>query len=158
MRPIMTLTYRITVIAFTFSIIVTLSACATPAIDPFDTYIAKTGTNLNSDVVIHNNKPAPGNPFGITRTETKAPTANPFGITQSAKNVFDISLTPETWIISKEKTLKENINQLSKQAGWNPVSWEATNDYRVSTTVTVQGGFFDAIKKLLTIRDLTSAQ
>lgn len=54
----------------------------------------------------------------------------------------------ERWVLDNKLTLKDNIDAWSKTAGWNPVTWEASNYYQVTTTSTIEGGFPDVLRKI----------
>lgn len=48
----------------------------------------------------------------------------------------------ETWVLSKNKTLKENLEDWATKAGWT-LSWDAP-DYRIPADVTLSGSLADA--------------
>lgn len=92
-----------------------------------------------------------------TTPVSSAQARNPFSGSSSTSNNFTstrtnigssqlnsaISTTPvysstsSTWLLSKDKTLKENVEGWAKQAGW-VVSWDAP-DYRIIADVTLTG-------------------
>lgn len=92
----------------------------------------------------------------LSSTSVVSSGRNPFSETSSSNNLTSsrtnigssqlnsaISTTPvysstsSTWLLSKDKTLKENVESWAKQAGW-VVSWDAP-DYRIIADVTLTG-------------------
>lgn len=54
----------------------------------------------------------------------------------------------ESWTLNKDITLRDNMNEWAKIAGWNPVTWEASNYYQVTITTTLKGSFPDVLRQI----------
>ena len=81
------------------------------------------------------------NPFnGVSSSSNLTPVRTNIGSSQlnSAISTTPVySSNSSTWLLSKDKTLKENVQSWAKQAGW-VVSWDAP-DYRIIADVTLTG-------------------
>ncbi len=55
---------------------------------------------------------------------------------------------PKLWMLDKKMTLRENIDNWSRLAGWRPTQWDATNFYQVGVTTTVRGDFPEVLRKV----------
>jgi hypothetical protein len=55
---------------------------------------------------------------------------------------------PKLWMLDKQMTLRENVDNWSRIAGWKPAEWEATNYYQVVSTTTVKGDFPEVLRKV----------
>lgn len=89
----------------------------------------------------------------LTTSSSTTTGKNPFSANSSTKIGSPslssaISTTPvvssysQTWLLSKNKTLKENIQDWASKAGWT-VSWDAP-DYRIVADVTLTGSIDDS--------------
>jgi hypothetical protein len=56
--------------------------------------------------------------------------------------------TPTLWLLDKQMTLRENVDNWSRIAGWNATQWEATNYYQVGSSTTVKGDFPEVLRKV----------
>lgn len=54
----------------------------------------------------------------------------------------------DSWTLDKRFTLRENIDAWAQSVGWNPSTWEASNFYQVTNTVSLGGGFPDVLRKV----------
>jgi len=53
-----------------------------------------------------------------------------------------------TFVLSKGRTLKQNLDAWSRVVGWQ-LEWQANADYRVTTEVKINGTFFDVVPSVL---------
>lgn len=72
---------------------------------------------------------------------TKELTVEPAGQSQSNRVISEVR-APSEWVLRPEMTLKENVTEWARNAGWT-VSWGSV-DYPVTNTVVFQGGEIDA--------------
>lgn len=63
----------------------------------------------------------------------------------SSQVIFEL---PRTWLLSKDKTLKENLTDWTKTAGWNQPIWTAANPYQITSTVSINGTFVEVLEKV----------
>lgn len=52
------------------------------------------------------------------------------------------------WWLDASKTLRDNLEEWAKTAGWNPIRWEASNFYEVNDTVPVEGDFPGVLRQV----------
>jgi len=58
------------------------------------------------------------------------------------------TMRKESWVLDKNLTLRGNVDTWSKQAGWNPSVWDASNYYQITVTSTIEGDFPDILRQI----------
>jgi len=58
--------------------------------------------------------------------------------------------TLNTWFLSTDKTLKENLQAWSQKAGWQVVWKIKDTDFRVTHNTTLKGSFMEAVEQVVT--------
>lgn len=53
-----------------------------------------------------------------------------------------------SWVLDKNLTLKDNVDNWSRLAGWNPSVWNASNYYQITTTSTLDGDFPEILRQV----------
>lgn len=80
------------------------------------------------------------NPFSTNNTNTTTKIGSS-SLNSAISTTPVVSSYSQTWLLSKNKTLKENIQDWATKAGWT-VSWDAP-DYRIVADVTLTGSLDD---------------
>lgn len=83
---------------------------------------------------------APANARETTQAKLSAPV--PFIISTPAL------ANKKTWALSKDLTLRDNMDNWAKIAGWNPSTWEASNYFQVTVNSTLEGNFPDILRQI----------
>lgn len=53
------------------------------------------------------------------------------------------------WGLDATKTLHENLDAWTREAGWNPIIWDASNPYKVRlNTDSIEGEFPEVLRKI----------
>lgn len=55
---------------------------------------------------------------------------------------------PQVWTLSSGKTLKENIDEWARIAGWEKPIWDATNQYQITFSSTMNGTFLEVLGQI----------
>lgn len=84
----------------------------------------------------------PSAPANARETQAKPSAPAPFFIPTPAL------VRKETWILSKNLTLRDNMDAWAKIAGWNPSIWNASNYFQVTVNSTLEGGFPDILRQI----------
>ncbi|MCC7005959.1 MAG: type IV secretory system conjugative DNA transfer family protein [Ottowia sp.] len=63
----------------------------------------------------------------------------------STQALFEL---PRLWVLSKDKTLKENLTDWANTAGWNPPIWDADNPYQIASTSSLNGTFVEVLERV----------
>lgn len=111
-----------------------------------DFYAVKLTGNTNTDeqiVIDLMTKP----------TQQVQNTSLPVSVQQPVQQTSLFLATPalirkQNWQLDKTLTLKDNLDAWAKLAGWNPVTWEATNFYQVTTSSVLDGSFPDVLRQI----------
>jgi hypothetical protein len=70
---------------------------------------------------------------------------------QTTENTTPFTTLPIStpyWVLSKEKTLKENLEEWTKLAGWSEPVWKSHHNYQINFSSTVHGSLIDAIGQI----------
>lgn len=97
--------------------------------------ITPTTSSSSSSVVSSGKNPFSGGSSTNFTSNSKNIGSSQLNSAISTSPVYSSATT--TWLLSKDKTLKQNIQDWAKQAGW-VVSWDAP-DYRIVADVTLTG-------------------
>ncbi|QIX94802.1 MULTISPECIES: toxin co-regulated pilus biosynthesis Q family protein [Cedecea] len=65
----------------------------------------------------------------------------------SPTNGLNLNYDYNSWSVKKGMTLNQNLYLWTKRAGWS-LSWEASQDYMVTSDAIIQGDFNSAVKQL----------
>ena len=81
-----------------------------------------------------------------------APLRTPVGDGALPVALSRLALSPNTsrrqWWLDASKTLRDNLEEWARTAGWNPIRWEASNFYEVTSTVPVEGDFPGVLRQV----------
>lgn len=78
-----------------------------------------------------------------------APAAQPATIQASVAPTFQVvPAAPAEWVLKADSTLQATIEDWSRQAGWKPPIWRASNPFKVATGGTLRGSYLDALRDL----------
>lgn len=85
----------------------------------------------------------------VQPTAAPAPQAQPLLVAYpSTTTVNRAPVRVERWVLDARMTLKDNLDEWSRAAGWHPTAWEAGNFYQVTNTTTLDGAFPDVLKRI----------
>lgn len=59
-----------------------------------------------------------------------------------------VPVPPRQWVMKAGTTLQAALEEWSRQAGWKPLVWRASNPYQISTGATLQGDFVDVLRQI----------
>lgn len=62
--------------------------------------------------------------------------------------IIEPQFTKQVWVLEKAMTLRENMDAWSKSAGWNPITWDASNYYQITATSIVKGDYPEVLRKI----------
>ncbi|WP_404995435.1 TcpQ domain-containing protein [Cupriavidus pauculus] len=78
-----------------------------------------------------------------------APAAPPAQIQAAmTPTILVVPAAPAEWVLRADSTLQAAIEDWSRQAGWKPPVWRASNPFKVATGGTLRGSYLDALRDL----------
>lgn len=55
---------------------------------------------------------------------------------------------PRTWLLDSHKTLRTNLEDWAKQAGWKKPAWQPNNPYQITFSSTMRGSLLDVLGEI----------
>lgn len=115
--------------------------------------MAKAGTITSDDAIkilneLINNSPSPA--AQVKKASIDAANV-PVGHDQFNKAE---QITVNKWALSANKTLRQNLDDWAKLAGWKPVVWDIPADFNVTYSSVLDGDFLAVLEKVSTAANL----
>jgi hypothetical protein len=105
--------------------------------------LAKSGGDMNAGQVMRNIATFAGQSNGALAP----PPAQPLPAPRPAAATFVTAPAHiEQWILDARLTLKDNLDDWARTAGWNAPVWMASNYYQVTRSAVLNGSFTEALK------------
>lgn len=114
--------------------------------------MAKAGTITSDDAIkILNELINSPSPAAKTKAAAIDAANTPVGHDQFNKAE---QITVNKWVLSANKTLRQNLDDWAKLAGWKPVVWDIPSDFNVTYSSVLDGEFLTVLEKVSTAANL----
>lgn len=110
----------------------------------------QTDEQIIIDLIIRQTASLPNEAVKSTAAMPPTPTntVQPAAVPMPAIIAATSTVRKESWVLDKNLTLRGNVDAWSKQAGWNPSVWDASNYYQITVTSTIEGDFPDILRQI----------